>query len=68
MKTLINSTIIGLACILFAGCQTPQEQAMSQMERQMHAQVGMMEKMQKDMAEMEKAMEAMDKQMNQVNK
>jgi hypothetical protein len=68
MKTLITGTIIGLTCFMVAGCQTPQERAMSQMEKQMHAQMEMMKRMQKDMAAQQKAMEEMAKQMNAAQK
>ena len=61
MKTLKHSTIALIACLLLAGCQTPEERVMSQMDRQMDAQMQMMEKMQQKMDEMEKKMDAMDK-------
>jgi hypothetical protein len=61
MKTLKHLTVACIACVLLAGCQTPEERAMSQMERQMNAQMQMMERMQKNMEAMEKKMEAMNK-------
>ena len=68
MKTLFTLTIIGLACFVVAGCQTPQERAMSQMEKQMHAQMELMKRMQKDMAEQQKAMEEMTEHMDAAEK
>ena len=61
MKTFKYSTSACIACVLLAGCQTPEERAMSQMERQMDMQMKMMERMQKNMETMDKKMEAMDK-------
>jgi hypothetical protein len=55
-------TVLGLASFLFAGCQTPEERAMSQMEQQMRAQQELMVRMQKAMLEMEHKMAEMDKQ------
>lgn len=68
MKTLINLMMFGLAGVLLAGCQTPQERAMSQMEHQMRTQMRMMERMQKDMAEMEQKMETMAEPLSEVDK
>jgi uncharacterized coiled-coil protein SlyX len=68
MKKRFTLTIMGLACFVMAGCQTPEERAMSQMEKQMHAQMEMMKRMQKVMAEQQKAMDKMVEQMDAAEK
>ena len=61
MKGLIAVLIAGASLALLAGCQTPEERAMSQMERQLRLQMKLMDRMQKDMQEMADKMEQMDK-------
>ncbi|MFO1515294.1 MAG: hypothetical protein U1F83_20735 [Verrucomicrobiota bacterium] len=61
MKTRINLTMIGLACFFLTGCQTPEERAMSQMQRQMRQQALLMEQMQKNLDEMAKSLEKLDR-------
>ncbi len=68
MRTIPTLIIAGLACALLAGCQTPEDRAMDQMEQQMRTQMIMMERIEKDMAEMQKRMEAMDKHMSEAAK
>ncbi len=52
MKILARLTMFGLTCALLAGCQTPEERVVNQMQ-----------KMQKAMDEMEKRLDAMDADM-----
>lgn len=61
IRMLKRSAFACLACLLLAGCQTPEERAMSQMERQMEVQMRMMERMQQNLDAMEKRLEAMNK-------
>jgi hypothetical protein len=61
MKSLKYSAIACPARVLLAACQTPEEKAISQMERQMKEQMRLMERMQKDIEAMQKKMDAMDK-------
>jgi uncharacterized protein YcfL len=68
MRTLFTLTIIRLACFVIAGCQTPQERAMSQMEKQTRIQMELMKRMQKDMAEEQKAMKELASQTNTAEK
>ncbi len=68
MKKFLISLLVGVACIVLGGCQTPEERAMSQIEAQMRTQMIMMERIEKDMAEMQKRMEAMDKHMSEAGK
>ncbi|HEY4417090.1 MAG TPA: hypothetical protein VGO57_15485 [Verrucomicrobiae bacterium] len=65
MRTLSTSIILGLACLVLAGCQTPEERAMSRMEKQVKIQTEMMERMQKLMAEQQKAMDEMARKMSE---
>jgi hypothetical protein len=60
MKRWIAVLVAGLSLGLAAGCKTPEERAMSQMEKQMRTQAEMMERMQKLMHDMERRMEKMD--------
>lgn len=54
MKRSIHLALIGLACVLAAGCRTPQEKVVDQMER-----------VEKRMVEMEKKMESIEKEMTE---
>jgi len=49
MKILTHSAIACIACVLLAGCQTPEER----MDRAMNLQMKMMQRMQTNMAAME---------------